>query len=840
MKYLPVRVSIILMAVSAIGLVLGVLPRKNKVSAQIVPCVFSVTPSSVIPGSTTTFTVTVINNDEAENITYVRIRRPANDLFMFIGHAISGWDVHLEEMQLVINQNNITPLETYQMVFTATAANQEASAGDWRVEVSAEGGGDNAVSCSGDSISTAIVNPPPSNAPAISSIQISDISSDGVKVTWNTNEDATSIVEYGKTSALGQNSTVASYTRSHDVGLGSLSENTQYYYRIKSVDSEGNTAETATQTFTTAKAGTSGSVRVTPTPTPVPDTTGPILNMNIPTEQVYKEAPEITGSASDAGNITAVQYSVDGGKVWKAATKLTGGGTQAVTYTIKPENLTSGVYRLFVRATDTAKNTTRSKEFQFVIDQTPPAFSLKSDVSKPFFKAPVLTGGATDQYGVTSIDYSLDNGTNWLSVFTTQPPGITTASFTTTPLVSEDGLYTVIFRTSDRFGNSALSAPVQFIIDRIPPQIGGTVVRAGSSVILPGTDGWLPAVTQVPLTFIVSAIGGTTDIVLSHVSASGETDTEPVPMSAFGEDGLWQAPITFNQPGEYVIHAKAIDAVQNITERDIARVKVWASGTVMAAGQPVSGARVTVFWKKPESNGFIPWQGQSYGQENPITTDAEGKYSVLVPPGTYYVKAEVPEYRPTVSSIVTVSVPTPLHADLTVIPKRTFALGPWVFSWFDFGQTAQALVLPTDSPTETPEVLGELPAFSFGQGEKTVTDRSLRGKRVVLTFLNTWLPQSADQLQLFAAEQTPLGVEHVIIVPHETQSRVDVFRNRGGYTVPMWADRDGITVPVFTYGVFPMHIVVSPEGTVLRRAYGVLPIDKLVAQEDQTMYTRIE
>lgn len=63
-----------------------------------------------------------------------------------------------------------------------------------------------------------------------------------VQVTWDTDEPATSVVEYGLTAALGQAVTNRGRTDSHAVTLEGLTAGTRYFYRVRSDDAAGNRA----------------------------------------------------------------------------------------------------------------------------------------------------------------------------------------------------------------------------------------------------------------------------------------------------------------------------------------------------------------------------------------------------------------------------------------------------------------------------------------------------------------------------------------------------------------------------------------------------------------------
>jgi len=93
---------------------------------------------------------------------------------------------------------------------------------------------------------------PDTQGPAISAISSTNISKDGARITWTTDEDSNSLVSYGQSSAYsmaaGDRNTMVI---SHAVDLDRLSPSTTYHYQITSTDSVGNTANSSDQTLTT-------------------------------------------------------------------------------------------------------------------------------------------------------------------------------------------------------------------------------------------------------------------------------------------------------------------------------------------------------------------------------------------------------------------------------------------------------------------------------------------------------------------------------------------------------------------------------------------------------------
>ena len=91
--------------------------------------------------------------------------------------------------------------------------------------------------------------------PTISSVAASSVTSSGATITWTTNENSDSQVEYGLTSSYGSNTTLsASMVTSHSQSLSGLSAGTLYHYRARSKDASGNLSYSGDYTFTTGSA----------------------------------------------------------------------------------------------------------------------------------------------------------------------------------------------------------------------------------------------------------------------------------------------------------------------------------------------------------------------------------------------------------------------------------------------------------------------------------------------------------------------------------------------------------------------------------------------------------
>ena len=92
-------------------------------------------------------------------------------------------------------------------------------------------------------------------APVISNVA-SFITTTTATITWTTNENSDSQVEYGTTQAYGQLTTLnPTRVTAHSQGLSGLTPGTLYHYRVKSKDATGNLAVSGNFIFTTAQNG---------------------------------------------------------------------------------------------------------------------------------------------------------------------------------------------------------------------------------------------------------------------------------------------------------------------------------------------------------------------------------------------------------------------------------------------------------------------------------------------------------------------------------------------------------------------------------------------------------
>lgn len=106
-------------------------------------------------------------------------------------------------------------------------------------------------------LSTADTTPP-----AIGNVAVESLADTSATITWTTDENADSIVEYGLTTAYGGASGDPTLVLNHAIALTGLIPNTTYHYRVHSTDAADNSAVSGDYTFTTYPSGSAPEIIV--------------------------------------------------------------------------------------------------------------------------------------------------------------------------------------------------------------------------------------------------------------------------------------------------------------------------------------------------------------------------------------------------------------------------------------------------------------------------------------------------------------------------------------------------------------------------------------------------
>jgi len=190
--------------------------------------------------------------------------------------------------------------------------------------------------------------------PIISNIRVINITTTSAEIVWDTNELATSQVDWGLTSAYGNETPIDfTYVTEHHVILTGLTPDTLYHFRVRSYDMAGNGAVSGDNTFRTL---------LTVEYPEILDVQ--IVDITQTSARVIWDTNEPADSAVDYGELVTYEIGtvVDGAYVVSHSLDLTG---------LTPDTL----YHVRVRSSDPEGHETISGDYTFrtLPDTTPPA-----------------------------------------------------------------------------------------------------------------------------------------------------------------------------------------------------------------------------------------------------------------------------------------------------------------------------------------------------------------------------------------------------------------------------------------------------------------------------------
>lgn len=145
------------------------------------------------------------------------------------------------------------------------------------------------------------------------------------------------------------------------------------------------------------------------------------------------------------------------------------------------------------------------------------------------------------------------------------------------------------------------------------------------------------------------------------------------------KDGIWTADIqTPAVVGEYEIISLIAYQDPSLPPKEIRLITVidpegYVYEKIENQELRIMNAEISIYWLNPADNQYELWNAKDFDQKNPQTTDATGKYSFLVPAGSYYIKAEAPGYHPLQTDIFEVSEAKNVHMNLELKPAWSLA-----------------------------------------------------------------------------------------------------------------------------------------------------------------------
>lgn len=598
------------------------------------------------------------------------------------------------------------------------------------------------------------------------------------------------------------------------------------------------TGPTATTTPTTSSSSPTSTPTPTLTPTPTPSIYYPVVVLNPyipnPTNQA---SLTFLGKASIAeGTISAVEFSIDTSLNWQQANPVDKSfNSRNETFTFTTQNLSEGQHTIFVRAKSNSNIYTQEHLYEaseVTVITTKPVVFLEPIPESPTKNQNLTVSGTitvSDLTTIARVEVSHDNKKTWFAA------DVKDNSFSFTFKNLEDANYSIIVRATDAVGNVGESRSQTLIVDTIPPTLGGAITTFGNQTLTPNPDGTIRTVVGVPIRMILSFKGGVTQ---AEINANNES----FELKHIQGTNLWIATLLFKTAGKNFLILSAQDGAFNRIEKKLQTIMAETPGKVydLETKKPLANVKVSVFYFDFTSKTWVVWDGEGFGQKNPLTTTQSGTYSFMVPAGRYYVQANLPGFHTLQSEILDFSKTSLIRFDLPLesIPHIAITLpfiGNVTLSFPPFSQPQTLPVLQNqESLTSQAPIIQPTQALYFSLPDKNnnpVSLSSMLGKKVLLTFLSPWSPHAVDQASILSMINQNINNQLIYgILVQENPTTADIFMKRGRYQFSYLVDEVGTTASNYNVTILPQHFLIDSKGIIREAISGVLD-DKTILEK---------
>ena len=497
--------------------------------------------------------------------------------------------------------------------------------------------------------------------------------------------------------------------------------------------------------------------------------------------------------------------------------------TTSITVTVTPTPTAT------TSTTTTVATPTPSTAPVVQVDLTKPTVVVSTQLEKSYEIAPTIEGSASDNKLISKVEFSTDNGLNWLPVGAADGLGTGEAIYSFTPQIIEDGNYEIKVRAFDNSGNEGISDVVIVVIDRLPPRVGGVLLTMGPYNLLPNKVGVIVTMAGIEQKITMSAVGGPTSIDLLAAN-------KMFSLGKSAETGLWRGAINFANPGTYELKAKARDGAGNETERIIGKVLVIPGGRVSSEMKSEVKGKLIIYVQDKKSGLWTEWDGKSFGQSNPQTLDENGGYKFYLPPGTYYGKIETEGEGTMLTQIFELSSSTPLNADFEMKEQQYWHLGPFRFPIPLIFAPKARVELKAIRDLEEKELLvgAQTEDFTYPTAlGKEFKLSDFRGDVRVLTFINSWSPAAMEQIRIFDEEIYSQRLKVTLVATQESAAKMLITMERGGYKSDVVVDRDGELVEPYQISAVPRHYLIDRSGVIREIVTGIMSSEELMKKIEE-------
>jgi len=499
--------------------------------------------------------------------------------------------------------------------------------------------------------------------PTIINPQAINITQTGARIIWDTDESATSRVDYGLTNSYGETVSNSSLVLSHGLDISGLTASTTYHFRVQSADQYGNNAISADYTFTTLPWS-------------------PLEISNVTSTNIADTSAIIIWETNRAANST-VQYGTTPGLGMIADQSAYVSNHSTPLSSLTPD--TDYFYRVISYDTNGIGATSTVYTFHTTSDQTPPTNitltatpgdtlvnlewthppepdftgvrlirQLGDFPSGPFDGDLVYDGLATSTVDTGLINgttyyyaaYPYDNNGNYASGALDSatpsgepepPPPIPTSTTTTPPIPPGPTPTTTPPTTTGPATTTEPGAGEELTINPLYYGANGSLLLEADDQ---GVRGVLPnesVLVRVP----VSALGESADA--ATIQINGQTYSLQLNNDGTEFTGTFPAPSSGEFPAQVQVNFVSGATANSDDDFEVRGPGYVVEAELIPGVTPVPGATVTLY--QVIDNEPVLWNGAPYGQSNPILSDQNGNFVFRVPNGDYFVEVGKVGYK---------------------------------------------------------------------------------------------------------------------------------------------------------------------------------------------------
>jgi hypothetical protein len=459
-------------------------------------------------------------------------------------------------------------------------------------------------------------------------------------------------------------------------------------------------------------------------------------------------------------------------------------------------------------------------------DSVAPSGQISNDLSVPFKESPKIDGIATDNIAVKQVEYSTDNGLDWLPVGQIENLGSKQTKFSFRPQLTEDGNYLLKIRVTDNSNLIWTSQVYTLVIDRLAPLVGANLISVGPQVLVPNEDGVVLGLANLTQKVTLAAVGGPISV---DLLIAGKVFS----LVKNADNGLWSGSIRFAKSGLYRMSVRSVDGAKNLTTRSLNSFVIVKNGVVKSGQKPLSDAQVQVYSSDPTTGSFDLWDGTPFGVQNPQKTDKNGLYRLFLPEGKYYLTVKSGGFNTLKTEIFTLNQSQPLNQDFSLNRAVGFNLWRWNFSLPSFESNEEKVNLalnnqPRSAKSTVSLVNHPFPSSALADSSGRALNTLILGKPTIVSFLNSWSPQALDQLDALNSLAANTEINVLAIFPQESASSTSIFGKRGDYLVKMIADPDGTLINSVGLTSVPTNLFINRQGIIRKVKVGLFDSKELL------------